>query len=94
MNPCDEIISKMTDGLPEICTINDLIRAGIVNNRATMEYYRRKKLSPPYLRISSRRIYYPRNGIVKWLKEKSYVGEKKAQGESKITCFPGPPRMA
>lgn len=93
MNPCDDMIDKLTASLPEICTINDLIRAGIVNNRATMEYYRRKKLGPPFLRLSARRIYYPKLGILKWMRENSHAGETKIKSSGKIESFPFTPEV-
>lgn len=94
MNPCEELIEHWTATLPEVCTINDLIRAGIVNHRATMEYYRKKKLGPPFLRLSARRIYYPKSGILKWMKDNSHAGEKKAKNSGKIENFPSASDLA
>lgn len=94
MNACDELIAQLTETLPEICTINDLIRAGIVHNRASMEYYRRKKMGPAFLRVSPRRIYYPKAGVLKWLKENSFAGEKTHKNSGKIENFPSTPGVA
>lgn len=94
MNPCEELIAKLTETLPEICTINDLIRAGLVSNRSIMEYYRRKKLGPPFLRFSSRKIYYPRSGILKWMRDNSHAGEKKIKSERENDHFQIESRMA
>lgn len=77
MNSCDDFIAKLDKLLPEICTIHDLIRTGIVSHRNTMEQYRKKNLGPPFLRISERKIFYPKNGVLKWLKESSYAGSEK-----------------
>lgn len=93
MNACDELIAKLTDSLPEVCTINDIIKAGIVNSRATMEYYRRKKMGPPYLRLSARRIYYPKAGILKWMRDNSYAGEKTNKSSGKITSLSFTPEV-
>ena len=78
MNACDELIHKLTETLPDICTINDLIKAGIVNHRATMEYYRKREMGPPFLRLSARKIYYPKSGILKWMRENSHACQKKS----------------
>jgi hypothetical protein len=94
MDPCDEMIHKLTDSLPDICTINDLINAGIINHRATMEYYRKKNIGPPFLRLSARKIYYPKDGITRWLKARSYVGEETPKNSGKIKSFPSEPDMA
>lgn len=93
MNACEELIAKLTETLPEICTINDLIKAGIVNHRATMEYYRRKKLGPPFLRLSARRIYYPKAGVLKWMRDNSHAGEKTTKSSGKIESFPFAPEV-
>lgn len=82
MSACDDFIAKLAKQLPEICTIHDLIRTGIVSHRNTMEHYRKKNLGPPFLRISERKIFYPKQGVLKWLKESSYAGsEKKIEGQ-------------
>lgn len=77
MNACEDLIAKLDKQLPEICTIHDLIRAGIVSSRNTMEHYRKKNLGPPFLRVSERKIFYPKQGVLKWLKESSYAGSEK-----------------
>lgn len=74
MNACEEFIEKLDKQLPEICTIHDLIRAGIVTHRNTMEHYRKKNIGPPFLKLSQRKIYYPKEGILRWLKGKSNAG--------------------
>lgn len=74
MNSFDEFIDKLNKQLPEICTVNDLIKTGLISHRNTMEHYRKKKIGPPFLRVSERRIFYPKTGVLKWLKERMYAG--------------------
>ncbi len=95
MNPCDEAIEKLNKELPDLCTIHDLMRVGIISHRNSMEYYRRKKIGPPYMRLSERRIFYPKLGVLKWLKENSfYAGEETVKSSGKITHFPSQPKLA
>jgi hypothetical protein len=59
-----------------------------------MEYYRRYNMGPPYMRLSKRRIFYPKPGILNWLKENSYDCEKAAEDSGKITRLPSEPELA
>lgn len=71
MTPCDEFIQKMIDVLPEICETNDLIAVGIFRSVQSAEYARKMKDCPDYFQLV-RRIVYPKNGVIKWLREKKH----------------------
>jgi hypothetical protein len=71
MNSCDEFIEKLNRELPDVCTVNDLIKVGIISHRNIMNQFRKKKTGPPFLRISDRKIFYPKPGVLKWLRESS-----------------------
>jgi hypothetical protein len=59
-----------------------------------MEYYRRNKKGPAYLRLSSKKIYYPKTGVIKWLKDNSYDGEETSKANEKIQSIPRDPSLA
>lgn len=94
MTPCNETIRKLNKVLPELCTVNDLIRVGIISHRNSMEYYRRKKMGPPYIRLSERRIFYPKPGIMKWLEENSYDCQEAIEDSGKVARLQSEPELA
>lgn len=94
MNPCEETIEKLGRSLPDLCTVHDLIRVGIIKHRNSMEYYRRNNMGPPYVRLSERKIFYPKHGILHWLKDNSYDCETAAEDSGKIARLPRKPELA
>lgn len=71
-NAINEFILKVQKELPDRCSVQDLIAAGIFNSPAAAFEARNRHDSPPFFRLRGR-IMYPKNGVIRWL------GEKKEQ---------------
>jgi hypothetical protein len=68
MNALDYFISKARCSLPELCTVRDLKRLGILKGPQAARVWRKKKIGPEYFEINGR-FYYPKEAILRFLKE-------------------------
>ena len=71
MSACDEFIEKVANMLPEQCKVTDLVKAGIYTSPQTATQARTRGDCPDYFQLG-RRIIYPRNAVIQWLKEKKH----------------------
>jgi hypothetical protein len=68
MDELDYFISKARCTLPDLCTVRDLKKLGIVKGAQAARLWRKKKIGPQYFEINGR-FYYPREAILRFLKE-------------------------
>ena len=74
MNAAEEYIKKIEMELPEKCTVKDLMKVGIYNCATAAVEARVMGDCPVYFQLRKRgRIFYPRNGVIQWLREKINV---------------------
>lgn len=78
MSACDDYIEKIEKLLPESCTVQDLVRVKIFNTPGMAYQARIHKDGPPYFQLGNRKkIIYPRDGIIQWLKERKHESGQK-----------------
>ena len=68
MDACDFFISKARLSLPELCTVRDLKRLGILKGPQAARVWRNRKIGPEYFEINGR-YYYPKEAILRFLRE-------------------------
>lgn len=70
----EEYIGRMERELPEFCGVKDLIKVGIFKNGTSACEARQAGNSPPYFQIAKRRrVMYPKNEVIAWVKGKMNV---------------------
>jgi hypothetical protein len=67
MNSCDEYLKKISEKLPDLCSPQDLVEAGIYRHKQLAYSARRRGIGPSFFRLGTRRIAYPKEGVLKWL---------------------------
>jgi len=75
MTACDEFISMIERMLPEHCSVKDLVKEGIFLSPQCEFHARKVGHTPSYFKLG-RRIMYPRNAVIEWLKEQKYENNK------------------
>lgn len=69
MSTDKKFILKLEEILPELVTAKDLVKIGIYRTEQAAYSARQKGKSPPYIRIPSRGIVYPKQGIIDFLEK-------------------------
>lgn len=89
---CDEFLKKMTNQLPDACSVQDLVKVGIFLSPQSERYYRNNNMGPPYFKLggSRGRIIYSKDSVIEWLKNNKHETSKK---ENKITHLLQQPGM-
>lgn len=77
MNSCEKFIQDLEKRLPDLCRPEHLVKMGIFKYRQSADLARREGKGPDFFKIG-RKIFYPRDGIVKWLKDNSHVTSETA----------------
>jgi hypothetical protein len=68
---CDAFIDKVATTLPEMARTEDLIRIGIFRTAQSASRARKINDSPPFIKINNKVYLYPRDGVVKFLKNRN-----------------------
>ena len=77
MNAWDGHIKKITDKLPEICKIKDLVSVGIFASASEASQHKKKGNVPIYFQVGTRgRILFMREDVVQWFKERIHDSKK------------------
>lgn len=71
-----ETIEEIEKQLPSLATAEDLVKAGIFSSISTVNRLRVNGKGPGYLRLSDRLVRYPKESIIKFLKEHWNDGQK------------------
>lgn len=72
MNDCEKFIQDLENKLPELCRPQHLVDLGIFKYRQSTDLFRKEKKGPDFFKLG-RKVFYPRSGILKWLRENSYA---------------------
>lgn len=81
MKYCEEYLEKLTETLPELCTVTDLIKAGIYHNHANACVDRKIGQSPEYFQCGfHKRVFYPRGGVIAWLRNRIHHKKRSSNG--------------
>lgn len=68
MDACDYFISKARASLPDICTVRDMKKLGLLRGEQVAREWRRKKIGPEYFLINGRYLY-PKEAILRFLRD-------------------------
>lgn len=66
---CNMLMSKLRRKLPELASVKDLLRIGLYRTEQAAYAARKRGKCPPYFRIPSRGIVYPKDGIIEFLEK-------------------------
>lgn len=66
MSACDSFIQRVSQMLPDQCTVEDLVKAGIYRSPQAAAHARSLGDCPDYFKLG-RRIMYPKEGVIKYL---------------------------
>jgi hypothetical protein len=73
--PCEEYLENLEGLLPELCTVNDLLRVGIYRSCMVAHTARKAGNCPTYFQqYKGGKVLYPRSGVIAWLREKINLG--------------------
>lgn len=67
MRGCDEFIEYVKSKLPELATPRDLVAIGLYHSSQAAAMARQSGTCPDYFQINSKRILYPKLGVVEFL---------------------------
>ena len=67
----EEWIDHLEKTLPNVIDSTQLIKAGVFCSSAQAFNLRKRKGEPEFLRISTRRVVYPKEGVIAWLRKKT-----------------------
>lgn len=73
MNALNQYIRKLELELPEICSTSDLMKVGIFNSPQSARLARKKNRGPAYIQVG-RKIIYPKQVVIEFLKQASHPG--------------------
>jgi hypothetical protein len=72
----------IADRLPELGDSKDLVHAGLFSSEAVLWRVRQQGMGPSFIRIGGS-IKYPRQWVLKWLKENTYNGNTRCLSQDK-----------
>lgn len=81
-NPFDDFIRRAESILPELCSTKDLVNLGIYKSEQAAAYARRKGYSPEFFQFASRTVKYPKDAVLKFLKNAHRKNENSATGNT------------
>lgn len=70
MEDFEKFIENIERKMPEIMSTKDLINLGMFKSRATWTNMRKRNQGPEYLIFNNKMIVYPKECVLKWLREK------------------------
>lgn len=85
MSHVQQFIEEVDSKLPDVCDTSDLIKLGIFSSISQAVQRRKRGSAPEFLRLSEKRIVYPKKAVISWLKERAVVTLGKVSNESNNT---------
>lgn len=68
-----EDLEELLSSKPEFLRSHDLIKLGLYNSFSDVCLSKKRGFSPPNIRLSPRKIVYPKNMVLEWLHKKSLL---------------------
>lgn len=68
-----ENLEELLSSKPEFLRSHDLIAMGLYNSFSDVCLSKKRGFSPPSIRLSPRKIVYPKNMVLEWLHKKSLL---------------------
>lgn len=76
-----ENLSRSLKKLPKFLRASHLIKLGIYSGRSDVTVAKRNGQGPPYIKISSHKVLFPRDALIAWLLEKT-ANQKESENDS------------
>lgn len=80
MRACDDFILKMEQMLPDIVETHEMVKIGLYPSIQSAYHSRKNRNSPDYFCVG-RRVFYPKEGVIQWLK--AHKGNEDTQIKAK-----------
>jgi hypothetical protein len=81
-NQLEKTIRSINETYPELLRAADLVRIGVFRSRSAVCIALGSGLAPPYLRLTKRRIVFPKSALCDWLSGKIEGGAKDESAQS------------
>ena len=78
----EKFIEEVESKLPELADTSDLIKLGIFSSIAQAVQRRKRGESPEFLCLSEKRIVYPKQAVMSWLRERAALSQRNSRNES------------
>jgi hypothetical protein len=72
----DYLSKELEEKFPLFLRPADLIKAGLFTSRFSISHAIRRQNGPPFIRLDSKKVLFPRDQLIKWLKEKHERNDK------------------
>ena len=69
----DAFVKDIRDNFPEFLRPSDLVNSGLFQSRSDVCHAMRRAQAPPYIKLSSHKVVFPRASLCEWLREKMLV---------------------
>jgi predicted DNA-binding transcriptional regulator AlpA len=66
----DVMIENLEEKLPEFLRPKDLIKTGLYKSRSDITWSMKRNQAPPWLKLSTHKVVFPRSALCQWLREK------------------------
>lgn len=73
MTTIENYLAKLEKDLPDLLKTTDLVKLGYIKYIQDVHALRHRGACPPYFRVG-KRVFYPKEGVIKWIKENSNDG--------------------
>lgn len=74
----EQFLSEIETKIPDIASTKDLVELGIFSTNHEALRRRSEGRGPAFIYLSKRRIIYPKNGVISWLRERALITQKEA----------------
>jgi hypothetical protein len=84
-----DFIRRISEKLPDDCSTDDLVKAGLYKTRKTAEFQRSNNSGPSYYKLG-RKVFYPKELVIAWIESghhdsaKSFEDSKKAKASESV----------
>lgn len=65
----ENFINQLKNDLPELCTVKDLVKAGIFTSVQQASTARKNKKSPSYIQYPTKRIIYSKDAVIEYVQK-------------------------
>lgn len=72
----EQFLSEIETKIPDIATTMQLVELGIFSSNHEALRRRYEGRGPDFIRLSERRIIYPKKAVMSWLRERALLTQK------------------
>jgi len=81
----ENFLEKVEPQLPDLADTSDLIRLGIFTSTAQAVQRRKRGEVPEFLKLSEKRIVYPKPAVMSWLRERAALSQKSSSAANDLS---------